>query len=248
VLVCRARPADAQTVTRRDFLTTLRAELPKALKELQIGNVPPVDLAQASIGPGMAVFSRYARVVESDGNPMRVRIALGLINQVLDEVLREQEGDFDPSTRWAITWFEEYGLEPGDYGRAETLATAKAVSIAGLERDGILHSRAGKVRLKRRDELVDGWEPAADERLTTWEAALHLTRALATAGEPAAALLAAKLGPMAELARDLAYRLYTVSERKGWNEEAGSYNSLVVAWPEIQKLAARPSGQATLEV
>src|SRR5205085_9231827 len=153
VLVCRPRPADAPLTTRRDFLNALKRELPRALRDLQHGNIAPVDLAQAAIGPGMAVFSRYSKVLESDGTPMRVRTALQLINQALDEVLAEQEGEYDADTRWAIAWYEQYAHEPGPYGVAETLSKAKNTAVGGLEAAGILTSAGGKVRLLRRGEL-----------------------------------------------------------------------------------------------
>src|SRR6185437_8442547 len=130
---------------------------PHALRNLQQGNIAPVDLAQAAIGPGMGVFSRYKKVLESDGAPMRVRTALGLINQTLDEVLSEQEGEFDPDTRWAVAWFEQHAFDEGLYGEAEVLATAKALSVSGLDETKILQSRGGKVRLLRRDELEADW-------------------------------------------------------------------------------------------
>ncbi len=233
VLVCRPRPDSASITTRKDFLTSLKKELPHALRNLQKGNIAPVDLAQAAIGPGMAVFSRYKKVLETDGSPMRVRTALALINQGLDEVLSEQESEFDPDTRWALAWFEQHQFDEGLYGEAEVLATAKALSIAGLAEAGILHSRVGKVRLLRRDELPEDWDPASDNRLTVWEVTQHLIRRLDKHGEAEAANLKAKIGGMAEIARDLAYRLYTLCERKGWAEEAGYYNSLVVAWPSM---------------
>jgi len=234
VLTCRPRPASAPLATRREFLSALRAELPKALRTLQQGNIAPVDLAQAAIGPGMAVFSRYSKVVEADGQPMTVRTALGLINQALDEVLAEQEGEFDRDTRWAVAWFEQFGFKEGPYGVAETLSKAKNTSIRGLEEAGILRARSGKVRLLRREELADGWDPAADDRTPIWEAAQYLVHAHAK-GEDAAAALLAKLGAAGEAARDLAYRLYTVCERKKWAQEALPFNALVVAWPEIVK-------------
>ncbi len=233
VLVCRPRPDSASITTRKDFLNCLKRELPFALRNLQKGNIAPVDLAQAAIGPGMAVFSRYKKVLETDGSPMRVRTALTLINQGLDEVLSEMESEFDPDTRWALTWFEQHQFDEGLYGEAEVLATAKALSISGLAEAGILHSRAGKVRLRRRDELPEDWDPASDKRLTVWEVTQHLIRRLDKHGETEAANLKAKIGGMAEIARDLAYRLYTLCERKGWAEEAGYYNSLVVAWPSM---------------
>jgi putative DNA methylase len=164
---------------------------------------------------------------------MRVRTALGLINQTLDEVLSEQEGEFDPDTRWALAWFEQHAFDEGLYGEAEVLATAKALSVAALDETKILHSRAGKVRLLRRDELAADWNPSAEHRLTVWAVTQHLIRSLDKNGETETATLANKVGGLAETARDLAYRLYILSERKGWAEEAGYYNSLVVSWPAI---------------
>jgi putative DNA methylase len=233
VLACRPRPDSAPITTRKEFLASLKKELPHALRNLQKGNIAPVDLAQAAIGPGMAVFSRYRKVLETDGSAMRVRTALALINQGLDEVLSEQESEFDPDTRWALAWFEQHGFEEGIYGEAEVLATAKALSIAHLSEVGILHSRAGKVRLLRREELPETWDPSADSQVTVWEVTQHLISRLDKHGEIRAAELAAKVGGLAEIARDLAYRLYTLCERKGWAAEAGYYNSLVVSWPSI---------------
>jgi len=233
VLVCRPRPDSAPITTRKEFLGGLKVELPCAIREMRLGNVAPVDLAQAAIGPGMAVFSRYNRVLESDGSTMAVRTALALINQALDEVLSEQEGDFDPDTRWALAWFEQHGFEEGLYGEAEVLATAKALSVSALDETRILHSRGGKVRLLRRDELSPDWNPSAERRLTVWAVTQHLIWALDKNGETGAAELASKVGGLAETARDLAYRLYIVSERNGWAAEAGYYNSLVVSWPAI---------------
>jgi putative DNA methylase len=237
VLVCRPRPKDAPTATRREFLSALKAELPAALATLQRANIAPVDLAQAAIGPGMAVFTRYARVLDAEGKAVPVREALALINQVLDEVLAEQEGDFDADTRWAITWFEQHGFAEGDYGVAETLSKAKNTSVAGLVEAGIAESKRGKVRLLKPEELPAGWDPATDARLTIWEIVHHLVRALEAGGESAAAALVAKLGSRAETARELAYRLYTVAERKKRAAEALSYNALVQSWPEIVQLA-----------
>jgi putative DNA methylase len=233
VLACRPRSETAPITTRKDFLSSLKKELPKALRNLQKGNIAPVDLAQAAIGPGMAVFSRYKKVLETDGSPMRVRTALALINQGLDEVLSELESEFDPDTRWALAWFEQHQFDEGLYGEAEVLATAKALSISHLAEAGLLNSRAGKVRLLRREELPEDWDPSTIARLTVWEVTQHLIRRLDQKGEKETANLKAKIGGMAEIARDLAYRLYTLCERKGWAEEAGYYNSLVVAWPSM---------------
>ncbi len=237
VLVCRARAADAGMTTRKDFLAALKQELPEALRDLQSGNIAPVDLAQAAIGPGMAVFSRYNKVLETDGSPMRVRTALALINQVLDEVLAEQEAEFDADTRWALAWFEQHAHEEGPYGDAETLSKAKNVAVSGLVEAGILAAKGGKVRLLRRAELDNNWDPATDRRLTIWEVTQHLIRQLDQAGESGAADLLRKLGSVGDVARDLAYRLYTTCERKKWAQEALAYNSLVVAWPEVSRLA-----------
>jgi putative DNA methylase len=237
VLVCRPRPADAPVATRRDFLTALKHEMPAALRHLQQGNIAPVDLAQASIGPGMAIFTRYARILESDGTAMRVRTALALINQTLDEVLAEQEGDFDADTGWAVAWFDQFGFNDGPFGDAETLCKAKNTAISGLQEAGIAVARAGKVRLLRVDELPTDWDPLADQRLTVWESVHHLIRAL-NEGETAAAALVAKLGGQAEAARELAYRLYNICERRRRAQEAQAYNGLVLSWMEIVKLAA----------
>jgi putative DNA methylase len=237
VLVCRPRPVDASIATRSDFLRALRRELPGALLRLQYGNIAPVDLAQAAIGPGMTIFSRYSKVLESSGEPMRVRTALQLINQVLDEVLAEQEGEFDGDTRWAITWFEQYGNREGPYGEAETLSKAKDTSIQGLVEAGILHARGGKVRLLGRDELKADWDPRTERRLTVWEVTQYLIRALEEQGTDGAAALVRVLGGKADEARDLSYRLYQVCERQGWAKDALSYNSLVINWPDIQARA-----------
>ena len=237
VLVCRQRPADAPPATRREFVAALKSELPVALTHLQRGNIAPVDLAQAAIGPGMAVYTRYAKVLDATGKAFPVRDALALINRTLDEALAEQEGDFDADSRWALAWFEQSGFDEGEYGVAETLSKAKNTSVAGMVDAGILASRAGKVRLLRPEELPPDWDPMTDTRLTAWEMVHHLVRALGAGGESAAAELAAPLGAKAEAARELCYRLYTLCERKKRNAEALSYNSLVQSWPEISRLA-----------
>lgn len=237
VLSCRPRPADAPTATRREFVTALKSELPVALAHLQRGNIAPVDLAQAAIGPGMAVYTRYSKVLDAEGKPLSVREALALINQTLDEALAEQEGDFDSDTRWALTWFEQSGFAEGEYGVAEQLSKSKNTSVAGMVDAGILKSSRGKVRLLKPAELPATWDPATDSRLTAWEMVHHLIRVLEAGGESAAAQLAAKLKSRAEIARELAYRLYTVCERKKRAPEALSYNALVQSWPEILRLA-----------
>ena len=242
VLACRPRSETAGITDRRGFLAALHAELPKALRELQQGNIAPVDLAQAAIGPGMAVFSRYAKVIEPTGETMPVRSALTLINQVLDEVLAEQEGEFDGDTRFAIKWFEQYGFDEAGYDPAEGLARATNVSVKGLEEAGILVARAGRVRLLRRAELAVNWDPASTKRTPVWEVTQQLVKALWDDGsESGAADLVRRLGGLGESARDLAYRLYAICERRGWSEDALGFNALVTSWPEIARLASSPA-------
>ncbi|WP_020507739.1 DUF1156 domain-containing protein [Lamprocystis purpurea] len=264
VIVCRQRPTDAPTATRREFVTALKAELPAALAHLQKGNIAPVDLAQAAIGPGMAVYTRYAKVLDAEGNPLPVRAALALINQTLDEALAEQEGDFDADSRWALTWFEQTGFAEGDYGVAEQLSKSKNTAVAGLVEAGILVSKAGKVRLLKPAELPADWDPEDEKRgkrsekregssltppssrLTPhWMMVHQLIRVLETGGEGAAAALVAKLGSKAETARELCYRLYTLCERKKRATEAMAYNGLVQSWPEITRLAQASPRAAT---
>ena len=278
IIVCRPRPANASTATRRDFVAALKGpsreereqleqekqrkelssdrreeirarledNLPAALVKLQSGNIAPVDLAQAAIGPGMAVYTRYAKVLDADGKPVPVRSALALINQVLDEALAEQEGDFDADTRWALTWFEQMGFNDGDYGIAEQLSKSKNTAVQGLVEAGIILSKAGKVRLLKPAELPADWNPINDARLTVWEMVHQLIRVLEVSGESAAADLVAKLGSQAEIARELCYRLYTLCERKKRANEAMSYNGLVQSWPEITRLAQeKPSAVAS---
>jgi len=235
VLVCRPRLIDAGITTRKDLVASLKREMPEALRTLQHGNIAPVDLAQASIGPGMAVFSRYAKVLEPDGSAMRVRTALALINQVLDELLTEQEGEFDADTRWAIAWYEQFGLAEGLSGTAILLSQAKNTSLDGLETAGIVTAQRGKTRLLAREEYSANWDPAKDTRVPVWEATQRLVQALLTDGEASAGDLLARLGGLGDTARDLAYRMYHVAERKGWTDEARAYNALVVAWTDLAR-------------
>ncbi|MDZ4721204.1 MAG: hypothetical protein SH847_22315, partial [Roseiflexaceae bacterium] len=246
ILVCRPRPHDASTITRRDFLATLKEELPVALAHLQRGNIAPVDLAQASIGPGMAVFTRYGKVLDATGKALTVREALALINATLDEVLAEQEGDFDAETRWALAWFEQYGFAEGEYGVAETLSKAKNTSVSGMVGAGLLASGSGKVRLLRPEELPATWDPTTDTRLTVWEMVHHLVRTL-DKGEQVAAALIAKLGARVDIARELAYRLYAICERKKRAAEALAYNGLVQSWPEMLRLAGEQRRDAPVQ-
>ena len=246
VLACRCRDPDAPVKTRRELVDHLRAELPGAIRYMQRGNIAPADLAQASIGPGMRIYTRFRKVINADGSPMSVGDALALINSILDEVVAAQESDFDADTRWALTWFEQHGFDEGEYGLAEQLSKAKNTSVDGLVRAGMVESSRGKVRLLSPSELQPGWDPAADQRLTVWEMTHQLIRAL-TVGESEAADLTAVLGSKAETARDLAYRLYTVSERKRRAADALQYNTLVQSWPEIARLARqRPRPRQTV--
>lgn len=238
VLACRPREITAPMATRGEFVAALRRELGPAVRLLQLENIAPVDLAQSAMGPGIAIFSRYAKVVEADGSPMRVRTALALVNEALAEVLSGEESEFDADTRFALTWFEQFAHNPGPFGDADLLARAKDTTVAGVERAGLVASRDGKVRLVERKELADGWDPVTDARLTVWETTQHLIRALDSSETEAAALLARIGGGVGERARQLAYLLYGLCDRKKWAEEAAAYNMLVTAWPEISRLAA----------
>jgi len=244
VLVCRPRPEDASIATRREFLSSLRKELPDRLKVLMNGRVAPVDLAQATIGPGMAVFSRYSKVLEADGSVMTVRTALQEINYFLYDSLAQQEGDLDPESQFCIIWFEQFGVKDSPYGEADNLARAKNIGVDNLVRLGLVDASRGKVRLKLREDYEDGWDPQAQSRLTAWEACQRLVWTLNENGEQAAGRLARRLGGLADQARELAYRLYGIADRKGWAEEALGYNALVASWPEIQKAAAAAAEDA----
>jgi putative DNA methylase len=238
VLACRPRHVSAPMATRGEFAAALRAEMEPAVRLLQVENIAPVDLAQSAMGPGIAIFSRYAKVVEADGKAMTVRTALSLINEILAEVLSGEESEFDADSRFALTWFEQFGHSPGPFGDADLLARAKDTTVAGVSEAGVVVSRDGKVRLVRRDELPDGWDPAADTRLTVWETTQHLIRLVESSESEAAALLT-KLGSgLGDRARQLAYLLYGICDRKKWADEASAYNMLVTAWPELTRLAS----------
>ncbi len=239
VLACRPRPEDAPQSGRREFITELRKELPLALKHLQQGNVAPVDFAQAAIGPGMAVYSRFSQIIEVNGQPMSVRTALALINQVKDEVLGEAEADYDSYTRWALIWYDQNGFAAGDFGDANTLANAHAIAVSGLKDAGLVQSREGEVRLLTPEELEVNWEPEMGSRPTIWEMTHHLVRRyfVEKRGDAETAALLQKFGGTGESARDLAYRLFSIAEKRKRSQEAQSYNALVLGWPEIARLA-----------
>lgn len=252
VLVCRRRLAKHCTTSRREFHSVLRAELPHSLATLQKSNVAPVDLAQAAIGPGMAVFTRYDQVLEADGTQMSVRSALVEINRLLDETLTRQEGNLDEVTRFCIAWYEQYGNRERAYGEAEVLFKAKNTSFDSLQRSGVIVGGKGKVRLKRRDELESDWNPSVEEHVTDWECAQHLTRSLTDeqgGGLKEAARLVLSMGTaQAEKARALAYRLYSLADRRQRASEALAYNILVTSWPQVQvevvRLATAPEQPA----
>lgn len=236
VLVCRARSTDTRTETRRGFISALRRDLPDALRHLQQSSIAPVDLAQASIGPGMAVFSSYESVMEADGSPMRVRTALQIINAELDAYFTEQEGDFDADTRFCLSWFEQYGMEEAAFGDADVLARAKDISVEGVVESGILHARAGRVRLLTREEYPDEWDLTSDRRVNIWECTQHLIKVLDADGEVGAASLSNQLGSeYIEKARALAYRLFNICDRRGWASEAVAYNTLITSWTHVQE-------------
>lgn len=247
VLACRPRPKDAPRTDRRSFVAELKRELPAALRRLQQGNTAPVDFAQAAIGPGMAIFSRYSKVLEASGRPMSVRTALALINQTLTEVLSEQEDEFDADTRWAIAWYEQHGFEEGEFGDAELLSKAKVTTVSGLADAGVVVSKGGKVRLLRPEELPGNWDPAGDRGASVWKATHHLLRVYyhEKRGDQATADLLRRLGSRGELARDLAYRLFAIAEKKGRSRDAQAYNALVLGWPELARLARQKPGAVT---
>jgi putative DNA methylase len=246
VLACRPRPADARFTDRRGLINALREEFPDALRKLEQGKIAPVDLRQAAIGPGMAIFSRYARVNEPDGSPMRVRAALSLINQVLDEKLSQLEGNVSADTRFCVEWFKQCHFESGPFGTAETLSRGIDTSVDGLERAGLLKSRAGKVKLLSIQELPGEYDPAADNRTSEWEICLHLAKRLHDRGAGQAAALMAAARDVVDLddVRELAYLLYSIAEKKGWADSALLFNNLGTSWTDLED-ASRKAGAVT---
>ena len=245
VLVCRARSRAAAMASRGEFVAALRQELPDAVRLLQSGNIAPVDMAQSTIGPGIRVFSRYAKVVEADGSAMSVSRALSIINDVLGEVLDGEEAALDADTRFASTWFAQHGYNPAGSGEADGLARAKNTSLGGIQDAGIGEARAGKFRLFERSELDPEWSPVADDRLTVWEATQHLVAALERSESEAAALLH-QLGGYADRARQLSYVLFQKATDNGWADEAGAYNTLITAWPTLQAMTGSDDNQQQL--
>ena len=249
VIACRPRPEDAPVATLQEFRSALRAELSDRVRLLQEQAIAPVDMAQSAIGPGMEVFSRYARVLRADGNKLEVRDALVLINEALGEVLSEEEAELGANTRWALTWYEQYGFEPGPFGDAETLSKAKNTSVEGAVRAGIAGSKAGKVWLLNWEVYDLDWIPAHDDTLTDWEIAMHLMVRLEYSVSAAADLLRQVSGAAADRARRLVYLLYQAADRKGRTSDAAAFNSLVRAWFDIarQAVADHRGAAMTLE-
>lgn len=236
VLVCRKRDDEAPQTTRRNLVNALRRELRPALKKLQDSNIAPVDLAQSAIGPGMGVFSRFQQVLEADGTPMPVRSALKIINEEIDLYFNEQVGDMDSASRFCVDLYTQNAFNDIKYGEAEILATAKSTSIPMMASHGILYAKGGIVHLLDRSELPETVDTGES---CVWMLTQQLTQAMAKGGVEACAKIVANMfGSNGERAKDLAYRLYTIAERKKWANEAYAYNALVVSWPDIQARAA----------
>ena len=254
VLVCSKRSEDASTLTRREFVAQLRRVLPDALEKIRAGGVGPVDMAQASMGPGMGVFTAAARVLEPDDTPMTVRTAIALINQVRDEISGEEATSYDADTRFCIDWFDAFGFEEGDSGGAITMAQAYNIGIGDLEAAGVFSTQGGRARLLQRDELEDDWDPSTDARLTDWECAQHLARVLEAedGGIEAAARLYARMdSDRSDSARMLAYRIYDICERRNRAQEAQIWNMLAQEWAALEAAAAAvedPGGSGTIEL
>lgn len=253
VIVCGRRGNDAGTTDRRGFIAALEAELPDALRKLQQGQIAPVDLPQAAIGPGMAVFSRYSGVIENDGSKMTVRSALARINEILDQVLSEQEGDFDAASRFAIAWYRQHGYDQGQFGDADSLARARNTSVAAMEREEILTSRAGKVKLLSPGELPTAYDPLADLHISNWEVLHHLIKTLerdgiAPAGDLLRDALAREDGAIeADLTKELAHLLFRIAEGNGWTKDALAFNTLATSWPEITRVAGESRAAAPVQ-
>jgi putative DNA methylase len=240
VLALRPRAVSAEATSRRGFLAALKAELPQSLIQMRQGAIPPVDLAQSTIGPGMAVFSRYSKVVESDGSSMSVRTALALINQALDEVLADMDGDLDSDSRFCLDWYRQNAWTERAFGDADNMARGRNTSVEGLARGGVLTSRAGKVRLLPPGELAPGWDPLADDRISLWEATMQLARVLDSEGVEAASALMAKLGQRVDLdaVQMLAYRLYELAQASR-PQDALLFNGLGTSWSDLSAVARR---------
>ena len=239
LLACRPRPADARAVARRAFVAALKSELPEALRTLMQGAIAPVDLAQAAIGPGISVFSRYAKVREADGSDMSVRDALQLINATLDEVLGEQESDLDSDTRFAVRWYRQYGWDADSSGIADQLARSSDTSLAELQRGGIFEAKGGKARLLSPTQLNEEWDPAADEHVSVWEATVRLAAVLAKDGVDKVAELLPAVGEKVSLdaVKELGFLLFHEAEKNKDTDDAILFNGLVSSWGDLNEQA-----------
>lgn len=240
VLVCRKRSPQAAIVTRADFIRALKRALPTAIEDIRKAGVGPVDMQQSVIGPGMGVFSGYAKVLEDDDSAMPVRTALSLINRVWEEIENELDAAFDAETQVALAWFATYGFDTKPSGELITLANAKNVPLSTLFESGVFSDGRGRAGLTSRGDLQVGWSPASDSSPTVWECVQHTARVLnaADGGGEAAARLVAQMGPKAAEARALAYRLFEIATQKGWAAEALIYNELAQEWPKLEDLAS----------
>lgn len=249
VLALRPRPSSAESINRRTFIGLLKSELPAALRALQQGSVAPVDLAQAAIGPGMAVFSRHSRVIEADGSDMTVRTALALINQVLDAVLAEQEGDFDAETRFCVKWFAQFGWNEGEAGVADVLSRAVNTSVTGLVRGGVFRATAGKAGLVEPKDMSSNWSPADDVSICIWEVSVRVAQALRDDGAERAAQWLVESATRVDLdaVKELSYLLYSICEKKGWADAAMLFNGLGTSWSDLQASARAPKAATSTQ-
>ncbi len=255
VLVCRIKEKSAEVITRAEFIRALKRELPPAIADLQAASIAPADMPQSAIGPGMGVFSRYKSVLESDDSDMSVKTALQLINRELDEFLNSVQGEFDADTRFGINWFEQHGYELGEYGAANNIAQARGISVESVKHAGIISASAGRVKVLKREELLDDWSPETDVHLTIWECCQYLIRTLEIEGEVEAAYLLKRIGPdKGESVKELAYCLYDICANKRSDaKEATAYNGLIAVWSELTRQAAslpltRGNGQISMDV
>ncbi|MBF0416485.1 MAG: DUF1156 domain-containing protein [Magnetococcales bacterium] len=244
VLVCRKRDKNATSISRRDFQRELRETLPNSLETMLGGTqgnspVAPVDLAQAAIGPGMALYSKYAAVLNQDGTPMSVHDALMMINRVITDFLTPESGSFDSDTLFCSTWFAQYGWKSGPFGEADTLSRAKGTSVEGVKAAGVIESGGGQVRLLPWKDYPVDWDPQQDNRTPVWEALHHIIRALNTQGESESGRLLSRMPERADSIRQLAYHLYTLCERNKWAEDALTYNELMTSWHGIAEASQK---------
>ena len=249
VLVCRKREADAGVATRAEFVRGLKRKMPEAIDDIRKAGVGPVDMQQSVIGPGMGVFTSYAKVLESDDSPMSVKTALSLINRVWEEIENELDANFDPETQVALAWFANYGFDVKPSGELTTLANAKNIPDRALFDSGVFKNLHGKTALTKRADLAEDWSPATDRTATVWECVQHTARVLKApdGGGEAAARLVAQMGAKAADAQKLAYRLFEIATQKSWSQEALVYNELAQEWAHLEDLAVDLAGPRSTE-